>query len=122
MKKIFLLLMACTLLAACDHDDNTSVVPEKPYFNPVEGKWANKQGNPNRSLFVFTEAFNVYIYAYTNNALTSKVGYGKYTITDKTILYEDGSSVDYSIVEDTLYLITPQQTRKYIKTDEVLPE
>ncbi|MFV0469740.1 MAG: hypothetical protein ACK5MK_12530 [Dysgonomonas sp.] len=127
MKKIFLLLMACTLLAACDHDDNTSVVPEKPYFNPVEGKWAiDLIIDSDRDILVFTKEFHKYLYSFRNNKYSKKKDEGKYTVTENKLYFENNISADYSISNDTLILNvksgTIEQIQKYIKTNETLPE
>lgn len=121
MKKILTLLLACTLFAACGDSDDPE--PQKPYYNPVEGKWVDEPGDRSRNLFVFTKDFDQYIYTYTNNEVASKTTYGKYTITEKKLTFGSGNYVEYKVEKDTLYITYPKtgQVTKWIKTNEVLP-
>ena len=121
MKKILTLVLLATLFAACGDSDDPEP-PKPPYFNPIEGKWVlSPVDKLNNSIRVFTRDFHAYIYIYANGEFNRKEDRGTYTIDDKKV-YLKGNTGEYKIEKDTLFLIFPQQTQKWIRTYETLPK
>ena len=116
MKKLLtLLLITPFIFAACGDDDKEE---EKPYFNPVEGKWVYTSPMKNTETRIFTKQFEAFVILDNSGDITNNT-LGIYTINETSIHYNMGIH-DYTIIKDTLTLRTTSTgyTKKFVKENK----